>query len=127
MRLPRPRRRWIVIAVIVIVIVVAVVRLLDSPTRIYSYRVIDDRTLVVETISGPGAHARVTDVTEAPSTVTIIVRSLFIQIGPGTGVGIPYESIAKLRDPLGNRTVIDGSSGLPVERVVTPLGPSQTN
>ena len=31
-------------------------------------------------------------------------------------VGYRYESIAKLHDPLAGRAVIDGTSGLPVQR-----------
>ena len=95
-------------------------RLLDSPTWIYYYRVLDDRTLLVGTGTGPGAWVRVTDVAETPSTVTITVRSLYIQLGPTTSEGIAYESVAKLHDPLGSRTVIDASSGLPVQRAHCP-------
>jgi hypothetical protein len=115
MRLPRLRRRWIAVAV-VLVVLVAAVRLLDSASWIYYYRVVDDQTLVVGTITGPGAWTRVTNVTETPATVTIIVSSLLIQFGPGTAVSVPVESFAKLHDPIGTRTVIDGSSGVPVLR-----------
>jgi len=101
MRLPRVRRRWITVAVVLLVIVA--VRLLDGASWIYYYRVVDDRTLV-------------TSVTETPATVEITVNSLMVQLGPGTAVGVPVESVATLRDPIGTRTVIDGSSGLPVLR-----------
>ncbi len=120
MHVPRVRRRWLVVGLVALLVVFAAYRVLDSPTWIYYYRVLDDRTLVVGTVSGPGASTRVTDVTETPSTATIIVRSLFIQLGPATGGGTPYESVAKLHDPLGSRTVIDGSSGLPVQRANCP-------
>jgi hypothetical protein len=113
MRLPRLRQRWIAVAV-VLVLVVTAVRLLDSASWIYYYRVVDDRTLVVGTVTGPGAWTRVTSVTETPATVTITVSSLLIRLGPGTAVGIPVESVAKLHDPIGSRTVLDGSSGLSV-------------
>jgi hypothetical protein len=115
MRLPRVRRRWITVAVVLLLVVVAV-RLLDGASWIYYYRVVDDRTLVVGIITGPGAWTRVTSVTETPATVTITVRSLVVQLGPGTAVGVPVESFAMLQDPIGTRTVIDGSSGLPVLR-----------
>ena len=115
MRLPRVRRRWITVAVVLLLVVVAV-RLLDGASWIYYYRVVDDRTLVVGTITGPGAWTRVTSVTETPATITITVSSLLIRLGAGTAVGIPVESVAKLHDPIGSRTVIDGSSGLPVPR-----------
>ena len=115
MRLPRLRRRWIAVAV-VLVVLVAAVRLLDSASWIYYYRVLDDQTLVAGTVTGPGAWTRVTNVTETPATVTIIVSSFLIQFGPGTAVGVPVESVATLRDPIGTRTVIDGSSGVLVLR-----------
>ena len=115
MRLPRLRRRWIAVAV-ALVVLVAAVRLLDGASWIYYYRVVDDRTLVVGIITGPGAWTRVTSVTETPATVEITVNSLLVQLGPGTAVGVPVESVATLRDPIGTRTVIDGSSGLPVLR-----------
>ena len=114
MRLPRVRRRWITVAVVLLV--VGAVRLLDGASWIYYYRVVDDRTLVVGTVTGPGAWTRVTGVTETPATVTIIVSSFLIQFGPGTAVGVPVEPVATLHDPIGTRTVIDGSSGLPVLR-----------
>jgi hypothetical protein len=116
MRLPRLWRRWVVVVATVLVLAVAAVRSLDSPSWIYYYRVVDERTLVVGTVTGPGAWTRVTSVIETPSTVTITVSSLLVQLGPGTAVGVPVESTAKLRDPIASRTVIDGSSGLPVQR-----------
>lgn len=119
MRVPKLRRRWIVVALVAVLLFTAY-RLLDSATWIYYYRVVDDQTLLVGTVSGPGAWVRVTSVTETHTTVTITVSTLFIQLGPGTAEGVPYESVAKLHDPLGSRTVIDGSSGLPVQRATCP-------
>jgi hypothetical protein len=58
-------------------------------------------------------------VAETATTVTVIVSNFFFQLGPSTSEGIGYESVAKLRDPIGGRTVIDGS-GLPVQRVTCP-------
>ena len=118
--MPRPRRRWVVIVALVVVIVFTAYRLLDTATWIYYYRVVDDQTLLLGTISGEGAQVRVTNVTEAPTSVTITVSNFFVQLGPGSGVGINYESVAKLHDPLGSRTVIDGSSGLSVQRATCP-------
>ena len=115
MRFPRRRRRWIAAAVLLL-LVLAVVRLLDGASWIYYYRVVDDRTLVVGTVTGPGAWTRVTSITETPSTVTITVSSLLVRFLPGTAVGVPVESVAKLHEPINDRTVIDGSSGLPVVR-----------
>ena len=116
MKFPRLRRRWMALAVVVVLLVVMAVRLLDNASWVSYFRVVDDQTLVVGTVTGPGAWTRVTSVIETPSTVTITVSSLLIQLGPGTAVGVPVESVASLRDPLGSRTVIDGSSGLAVVR-----------
>ncbi|MGH2406464.1 MAG: hypothetical protein ACRDF7_00105 [Candidatus Limnocylindrales bacterium] len=114
-RHPRLRRRWIAL-IVVLVLVLTGVRLLDSDSWIYYYRVVDDQTLVVGTTEGPGAWTRVTSVMETPSTVTITVSSFLFRPWAGTAVGIPVESIARLHDPLGSRTVLDGCSGLPVVR-----------
>jgi hypothetical protein len=116
---PKVRRRWIVLAIVVAVLFTSY-RLLDSRTYIYYYRVVDDHTLAVGTVSGPGAWARVSSVTETPTTVSVIVSNFYFQLGASTGVGIEYESVAKLQDPLGTRTVIDGSDGHSVERVACP-------
>jgi hypothetical protein len=115
MRLPRRWRRLIALVAVVILAVVAI-RSLDSPSWIFYYRAVDDHTLVVGTVTGPGAWTRVTSVMETPSTVTITVSSLLVHIGAGTASGVPVESTATLRDPIGSRMVIDGSSGLPVQR-----------
>lgn len=118
----RLRRRWVAVALVVVLVVLVFVayRLLDSATWIDYYRPLDDRTVAVGTTSGPGAWTRVTSVTETTTTVTITVSSLFVQLGPGTAAGVTYESVATLQDPLGGRTVIDGSSGLPVPRAHCP-------
>ena len=116
MRLPSLWRRWALLVVVVLVLVVAAVRGLDSPSWIYYYRVVDEHTLVVGTVTGPGAWTRVTSVIETPTAVTITVSSLLVQLGPGTAVGVPVESTATLRDPIASRTVLDGSSGLRVQQ-----------
>ena len=115
MRRPRLRRRWIVVG-LVLVLAIAAVRALDSASWISYYRVVDDRTLVVGTVTGPGAWTRVTSVAETESTVTIGVSSLLFQPGPGISLGIPVETVVDLRDPIGSRTVIDGSSGASVSQ-----------
>jgi hypothetical protein len=116
MRLPRLRRRWIVVIGAVLVVLFATYRALDRPSWIYYYRVGDDRTLVVGTSEAPNAWTRVTQVSETPTTVTITVSSIVIQLGPGAAYAVPVEKAVKLIDPIGNRTVIDGGSGQPVRR-----------
>ena len=66
------------------VLVIVAIHSLDSPSWIYYYRVVDDRTLVLGTVTGQGAMTRVTSVTETPTKVTITVSSLLVQIGAGT-------------------------------------------
>ncbi len=119
MRMPSHRRRWIAVAA-VLLLVASAIRLLDGASWIYYYRVVDERTLAVGTATGKGASTRVTSVVETPTTVTITVSSFLFQLGAGTDAGITVESIARLRDPIGNRSVIDGSSGKPVVRTRCP-------
>ena len=120
LRRPRLRRRWIALLV-VLGLVVAVVRSADGTLWINYYRFVDEHTLVVGTVAGPGAWTRITSVIETPSTITITVSSLLVRLGAGTAVGIPVESVAKLHDPRGDRTVVDGSSGLPVMEQATAI------
>jgi len=122
MGISRLRRWWVVLAVLAVVALLAFMgyRSLDTPSWIYYYRVADQQTLLVGTISGIGATVRVTNVTETPSTVTITVSTFLFEVGPQAAVGIPHESVAKLHDSLGERSVIDGSSGLPVQRATCP-------
>ena len=57
---------------------------------------------------------------DPPTTVTIVVSNFYLQLGASTGLGIGYESVAKLQEPLGSRTVIDGKDGHAVERATCP-------
>ncbi len=116
----RLSRQWVAVVAVIVVVWIVVVVGLDKPSWIYQYRVADDHTLAVGTMTGPGAWTRVTDVTESPSTVTITVRSFLLEIGSRSGAGFPVESLATLRDPIGVRTVFDGSSGLAVRRATCP-------
>lgn len=107
-------RRWIAVAII-LVLALLVYRGVDGASWIYYYRVIDDHTLVLGTTTGSGAWTRVTNVVETPSTITITVQSLLIAPWPSTAVGVSAESVATLRGALGDRVVLDGSSGLTVQ------------
>lgn len=78
------------------------------------YRLVGEQTIVIGTISGPGAWTRVTALMETTSSVTIGVSALRAPL-PGTGENA-LELIVTLRDPLDSRTVIDASSGLAVPR-----------
>lgn len=112
-RVSRLRHRWVVLIIVLILGFVAV-RLADQGFPIHHYSVIDDHTLILGTVTGPWTWTRITSVTETTSLVTVGVSSLSAPL-PGFG-----DDIAELRvtlgDPIGGRTVIDASSGLPVPR-----------
>jgi len=103
----------IAVALMLLVVVVGAIAysLLDKPNAIDYYRLADDSTLCLGSTSGPGANVRVTSVVETSQSVTIIVKGFDVALGPSTGVGYLYESVAQLRDPLNGREVIDGSDG----------------
>ena len=101
-------------AIVLLLVLDATIHNLDSAQSIVYYRLVGDRTLVVATVTGHGAWTRVTGLSETPSTVTITVSSFIVQIGAGTAEGVPVESTVTLHEPLGGRTVVDGSSGEPV-------------
>jgi hypothetical protein len=110
----RGRRRWLAALVLLAGLVALAAVALDSASPIVSYRVLGERSIAVTTTEGTGSWTRVARVQESATTVTVEIRSIRIQLGPGTGVGILTESIVGLRDPLGGRAVIDGRTGLPV-------------
>ncbi|MGZ6258857.1 MAG: hypothetical protein ACXWQ6_10315 [Candidatus Limnocylindrales bacterium] len=119
MKLPKVRRRWIVLAIVVALVFTAY-RMLDARSMILYYRVVDPQTLMVGTTEGAGAWTRVTSVVETSSTVTITVTSFWVQIGASTEMAYFVESVAHLQQPLAGRAVIDGSTGLSVERANCP-------
>ena len=116
------RRRWRALVVIglVLIVVVLSVRALDHASTIEYYRVVDDQTLAVGTAEGHNAWTRVTALDETPATITVTVSSVTIQLGPGTADALLVETEVKLHDPIGTRSVIDGSSGQPVRRATCP-------
>jgi hypothetical protein len=82
----------------------------DRAVRIDYYRVVDQQTLVVGAETDNRSWTtRVTNVVETATTVTITVRELQAPIWNGTGGGQGLELLVKLRDPIGSRTVVDGS------------------
>ena len=103
----------IALAAALLVTVVAI-RLLDRPTHIFYYRVVDDRTLAIGVISGPGTWIRVTALTDGPETVTLTVSALTAPL-PGYGDDA-IELTVELDEPIGARSVIDASTGQVVPR-----------
>ena len=90
--------------------------LLDRPTWLYYYRVVDDHTLVVGVVAQEGAWTRVTGIQETVDAVGITVSSFGLRLGTGPDAAVPIEVPVTLPNPIGTRAVIDGSSGLPVQR-----------
>ena len=112
-KLPRVRGRWIVV-IAVLALALGSWRLADQGAPIHSYRTVNDRTLVVTTVTGSWTWTRVTSVVESSASVTIAVSSISAPLA-GFGDDIQELSVT-LHDPLGNRTVIDATSGLPIPR-----------
>jgi hypothetical protein len=115
---PRTPRRLgevaIAAAVAIVVVVFAAIKLLDQPSALYYARVVDDHTLAIGTVSGPGTWTRVTSVQEASDRVVIGVSSLRAPL-PGTGDDVTELSV-HLSEPIGDKTVTDASTSLDVPR-----------
>jgi hypothetical protein len=116
-RLRTLRRRWIVL-VVALALVVAAIRLGDVTVPIYYYRVINDRTLVVGSTTGPWTWLRITKVSETSTSVTVEARHLSAPL-PGFG-DEAVELTVILRDPIGDRTLIDADTGAVVSRALCP-------
>lgn len=114
MKVPRLRRRWVVIAIAVVATLVAV-RLLDQPFALESYRLVDPQTVVVTGYGTKSAWTHVTGVVESEAAVTISVNSFEITgFLPHTNEADRIEIEVRLNASLGSRDVVDGSTGLPV-------------
>lgn len=92
----------------------AAAALLDRPAPVNAYREVDNRTIVVSTVTGPATWTRVTDVTETPTSVVVRVSSLSAPL-PGAGDDI-LELPVLLSAPIDGRTVVDGNGGQAVPR-----------
>jgi len=112
--------RWVVFAAVAIVVMVAVssamvLALGARPTRIDSYRLVDDRTLVVTVIGGKNAWGR-TEVREELTAVTFTALVYDDRGLPQSAAGYPLELKVTLTQPLGDRVILDGSNGEEVAR-----------
>jgi hypothetical protein len=114
-RIPKIRRRWFIVGIVVIVALVAI-RLLDQPLRLESYRTLDEQTIAVVGYGAPYSWARVTAVKETGSAVTVSVNAITIQLGAGSEAATRIYIPIYLSEPLGDRAVIDKSSGQEVPR-----------
>ena len=80
-----------------------------GPHRIDWYRVDTPDSMTVELTTGPNPWIRVADVTEASTSVTVVVKVFDLRLGPGTAAGYPHELSVRLAQPLGSRLVYDGN------------------
>jgi hypothetical protein len=112
------RRRLLVAAIAIVALLVAV-KSLDRAQPVHFYRVIDDRTIGVEAESGPASWTRVTSVTETETSVTIKVSSLAVSL-TGSEAPRPTELEVTLAAPLGDRAVIDGTTGATMQSTTCP-------
>jgi hypothetical protein len=96
---------------------------LDRQTQISYYRVIDQQTIGVETTGSDATWTRVTSVDETSTSVTITVSSLTAPFVLSNDMASFLELTVKLNSPLGDRTVIDGSTNGILTVAPTPWPP----
>ncbi len=124
MRFPGSWRRWLAVGLIA-VMAVAVFRYEDRAQAIYFYRVVDQRTIVLDTSTPPTAWTRVTGVTENPTIITITVSTIALTLPVAQADTRGFITLTvTLGDPLGNRAVIDGSNGQRVRQLTCEAGQS---
>ena len=113
----RARIRWKLLLVLMLVVGGALGYYISSNRSepILSYRVADQRTLVLTAGSGSGLWTRVTQITETEADVQIAVESLEFPVTRSLEQRLVEYTIALSRD-LGDRVVRD-VSGSPVPRV----------
>ena len=106
--------RWGVNLAILIVGTLVGLQIHGRETRIESYRLdADGRPVVMNSSGGPLRWNRIAEVEESDVSVTVTVRTAVPPV-PMADIGIPAELIVPLDAPLGDRAVIDGSTGEPV-------------
>lgn len=104
-------RRLAAAAVIGASLAVAWVALLSgtSPAPVQSYRVVDQRTIVVVVGGAPHGWTRVSGVAESATAVAVSAQTTTWLPGPGTSDLELVELTVRLAQPLDGRTVTDGS------------------
>jgi hypothetical protein len=114
MKRPGLRRRWVVLGLVIIVTLAAVLRLLYQPLELQSYQVVDPQNIKVVGFGAETAWTRVAGVNETDTSVTISGDALSFEPFPHTDAGYRIEVPVHLSSPLGNKEVIDGSTGFPI-------------
>jgi hypothetical protein len=112
----------VVALILVAILAFAAYKVLNSTAFIDHYCVADEQTLMLGVTSGPGADVHLSDLVETATTVTVTVIAVYFSPPlPQSGVGYLYVVEAHLAQPLGNRLVIDSSTGMTVARIPCPL------
>jgi hypothetical protein len=108
------RRSLMVVGLVALVAVAWLVLVAKNySTPISSYRVVDDRTIVVQVTGGHLSWCRLTSTVETAADIRVSAECLDWLPGPGTALGVFYELTVRLSQPLNNRVVKDGV-GVPV-------------
>lgn len=117
----KSRRPYFVVGLIVVAIAaIAVYSWLTSPTTLEYYRAVDDNTIALGIFDSGNIDNRVSGVAETPEKVTVSVVALQLTLGASGQGAIPLEVEAHLAQPLGNRAVIDASTGMALQRASCP-------
>jgi hypothetical protein len=101
----------LVAAVALLIIVWRVAIGKDYAASFAGYSLVDSRTLVVEAVAGHESWCRIGGVTESSAEVQVSAICLDWLSLPGTADGVFYALTIQLAAPLGNRRVVDCSSG----------------
>lgn len=84
-----------------------------------SYWVMDDRTLGIQVMTGPGSECGIAATEEMTTQVRVRVECRLPLLSAGSSaVGVLHDFVLPLRSPLADRAVLDGS-GLPAKRCPT--------
>ena len=121
----RIRRRWIAVLAVVVAVTALLVHnnetiLVNDLPQMASYRVVDQRSIVVRVVVAPRGWTRVTGVSETPEEIRVRAESLQWPIPlPQTNELQVLDLAVTLSQDLGTRTVRD-ADGQPVPEMAEP-------
>jgi hypothetical protein len=106
--------------VVVVVLIAGYAIAADGPTLIPTYRVVDQQHLILRAQTGAALSVRATRVDETADSVIVVIQAIELPL-PSTGSTLTDVPVT-LTQPLGERAVIDGSSGQEVRllQAITP-------
>lgn len=123
--LRRIRRRWIAALAVVLAVTALLIHnnetiLVNDLPQMVSYRVVDQRSIVVRVVVAPRGWTRVTGVSETPEEIRVRAESLQWPIPlPQTGELQRLDLAVTLSQDLGTRIVRD-ADGQPVPEKAQP-------